>query len=121
MKDAKGHGSDSRGAHAEGVEQIGRKLYHVTSAAAAKRIMQEGLVPKTGPRSQKGEPPLVFLSSSLKDAQGNVTLGWLGGKKPQILEVTLPPGVKTTANSIEEYTREPIPPKYIRNVTNEGQ
>jgi len=40
MKDAKGHGSDPRGAHTAGVQQVGQPLYHGSPKAA--QIKRQG-------------------------------------------------------------------------------
>ena len=44
MKDAKGHGSNSRGAHAAGTEAVGQSpVYHVTPTENVARIQQSGI------------------------------------------------------------------------------
>ena len=66
MKDAKGHGSNPRGAHAAGVEQVGKLMYHGSPFNFSSFELAHG-----GPSSKVG----MWLSDDPKIAQEYAKIG----------------------------------------------
>ena len=95
----------------------GRVFYHITLARNVSRVMQDGLVPRKGPRSRrfKEGAPAIYLFPSIEDAElafGN----WLGDEFSEntrlaLLKVTVPHAIEIHSDAPYEcHIYEPIPP-----------
>ncbi len=102
---------------AEIVAQVG---YHVTPTRNIPRIMQQGLVPKTGMRARLLSEPAagIYLFPSVADAE-NAIENWLGDQFGEtvplaLLEVKIPPGSTfIPCADYEIIVANPIPPENI--------
>lgn len=96
-------------------------LYHVTAARHLDAIMEEGLVPRIGERSEvmgEGEAGVYLFTS--RTALDEAVMNWLGDAYEEdddlvVLEVELVEGFEISAGfEVETIAREAIPPHRIR-------
>jgi hypothetical protein len=103
------------------VEEDDRVLYHVTPTRNLPKIMQQGLVPKIGPRARHMREPIkgIYLFRSTDDAESGV-MNWLGDyfgddTRLALLAVKVPPGAtEATGAGFETVLTEPVPPDRTR-------
>ena len=107
------------------------RFYHVSLTRDEPRILQEGLIPQTGPRAiELGEnEPAICLFGSGEDMH-NALMNWLGEELPDDeaitgYQITLPPDFPISPTfeeddeSWEWVTSSPIPPEFIEVVYRE--
>lgn len=96
-------------------------LYHVTPTANVESIMESGLMPQIGPRSQRAgeEDPAIYFFVTKVEME-NALMNWLGeemGDRPiSILEVRLPRPFQAVLfrEGFEVGCAQHISPEYIR-------
>ena len=94
--------------------------YHVTESKNLERIMKEGLIPQSGPRSEALGDYGVFLFNNLDSLEDGVS-NWLGDlfdeeEELVILEVSIPENIILYTNDLvgyESYVEDCIPSEYI--------
>lgn len=98
--------------------------YHVTTERASRKILVNGLSPRTGKRSKiLGEPvPAIYLFKSVDEAEDAV-MNWLGDEFNEnavlvLLEVKVPSdfGIVKEEGQFEAKSTTPIPARYIKLV-----
>lgn len=113
-------------------DNVSRTFYHVTLYDNVKSILTQGLIPKSGTRSEVMGDHGIFMFPSIDD-MNNALMNWLGeeyeekygeGVDLAALSITLPnnfPAAPTfTGDSSWEWsTQEPIPAKYIKFLSKE--
>jgi hypothetical protein len=96
-------------------------LYHLTPTKNVASILKQGLLPQSGPRSQKAFDHGIFLFPTMEDLED----GWEHWLQDEIdddeplalLKVTVPSTTKLTRMGWEVCSYEPIPPEHIEVVT----
>ena len=92
-------------------------LYHITEKKNVEKILNEGLIPKIGPRSEGIEPePLICLTEEKYIPIWKILLGI---RSPKILRVSICPSIshRTAYADYEEYTvSESVSPTVIEPV-----
>ncbi len=98
------------------------KLFHVTLKSSLDSILQEGLLPRRGPRSsQLGEiDEAVYCFASKEDCE-NALMNWLGeafddDEELVVLEINFEPAISRSDAAYEIAILEPIPGNCIEQV-----
>lgn len=106
------------------VEHYGenRTFYHVTVSENLESIMEKGLVPSVGERSEQlGEGASIFLFPSQEDAEDAVA-NWLGDQFDEdtafaLLEIYIPVEIEIHRSENVDWevsVHDPIPPNCIK-------
>jgi hypothetical protein len=100
-----------------------RIVYHVTPRHCLRSILQHGLIPMKGPRSEilrEPRPAVYFFAN--KEVAYDAVCGWLGDVHPSsttlvCLAVTIPSHITLNKDpnfgDVELYSEEKLPPEYI--------
>lgn len=101
------------------VENAGGEYFHVTPTSNLASIMDAGLIPQSGDRSQQMGDHGVYLFKSHVDAEDAVT-NWLGDEfedEPlSLLRVRLPIDARITQEAFEVVCHDVIPAANIEIV-----
>ena len=100
----------------EGVEASVSTAYHITLTRNVGRVLQDGLVPRIGPRSRrlKESRPAIYLFPTIEDAE-NAFSNWLGDEFSEntrlaLLKVTIPHTMEVFSDvPFECHVYDPIP------------
>lgn len=101
--------------------QEGGVLFHLTPSENVSSILKQGLIPQSGPRSEKVSDHGIFLFPTMEDVED----GWSHWMETEIdddvplalLKVVLPEGAEANWMGWEVVCYDPIPPQNIEVVT----
>jgi hypothetical protein len=97
--------------------------YHVTLTSNLPSILEEGLKPGIGGRSEElgEEKPAIYLFGSVEDAKEAVS-NWLGDEFEEteslaLLEINLPSSIQPVKQAFEFQVFEDISPEHIKVIS----